>query len=45
LANVMAMMAQAIQMLAQPKETIITQRDAQGRAVASVQRIASETIQ
>jgi hypothetical protein len=40
-----AMLAQTMQMLAQPKETIITQRDEQGRAIASVQRIASETIQ
>jgi len=39
------MMAQAISMLAQPKETVITQRDEQGRAIASVQRIATETIQ
>lgn len=45
LANVMAMMAQAIQMLAQPKETVITKRDEQGRAIASIQRIAGETIQ
>jgi hypothetical protein len=40
-----AMLAQTMQMLAQPKETIITQRDEQGRAIASVQRIATETIQ
>lgn len=40
-----AMLAQTMQMLAQPKETIITQRDEQGRAVASVQRIASDTVQ
>jgi hypothetical protein len=45
LTQAFAMMAQAIQMLAQPKETVITQRDEQGRAIASVQRIAGETIQ
>ena len=40
-----AMLSQAMQMLAQPKETIITQRDENGRAIASVQRIAGETVQ
>lgn len=45
LSQAIAMMAQAISMLAQPKETVITQRDEQGRAIASVQRIATETIQ
>lgn len=40
-----AMLAQTMQMLAQPKETIITQRDEQGRAIASVQRIATDTVQ
>jgi hypothetical protein len=40
-----AMLAQTMQMMAQPKETVITARDEQGRAVASVQRIATETIQ
>jgi hypothetical protein len=45
LTQAIAMMAQAIQMLAQPKETIITQRDENGRAIASVQRIAGETVQ
>lgn len=45
LSQTIAMMAQAISMLAQPKETVITQRDEQGRAIASVQRIATETIQ
>jgi hypothetical protein len=40
-----AMLAQSMQMMAQPKETIITQRDEMGRAIASVQRIAGETVQ
>lgn len=45
LTDAIAMLARAIQLMAQPKETIITQRDEQGRAVASIQRPAGETIQ
>lgn len=38
LTDAIAMLAQAIQAMSAPKETVITQRDEQGRAIASVQR-------
>ena len=45
LTDAIAMLAKAIETMAQPKETVITERDEQGRAIASVQRPVTETIQ
>ncbi|HQM87755.1 MAG TPA: hypothetical protein PLC01_07860, partial [Methylotenera sp.] len=45
LSQAIAMIANALDLMAQPKETIITQRDENGRAVASMQRVASDMVQ
>ena len=45
LTEAIAMLAKAIETMSLPKATVITERDEQGRAVASEQRVINETIQ
>ncbi len=45
LSEAIAMLARAIQTMSQPKETIITERDEEGRAISSVQRTVTDTVQ